>query len=97
MDEATTFATKAELEQVRKEQKRMAQRLEGIDAGLTDLTKEVAHLSERVADLSEGADRFEAKVDARFDKLEKIVADGIAESRASHQALTSVILRMGKK
>jgi predicted nuclease with TOPRIM domain len=93
MDDATTFATKAELEQVKKEQNRMSLQLEMNTRQLASLTLEVAHLSERM-------ERVETKVDAldvRFERLERVVADGIAESRASHTALMSAIMGLRNK
>lgn len=86
MDEPTTFVTKAELEQMKKEQKRMTIQLEVLGGALHALTQEVAHLSERT-------ERIEAKVDAldaKVDGLGRDVKDGFA-------ALTSAILALGKK
>jgi hypothetical protein len=86
MDESAAFATKAELEQLKKEQKRMAIQLEVDSRALDALTQDVALLSER-------AERIEAKVDAldaKVDALDAKVDRGFA-------ALTSVVLSMGRK
>ena len=84
MDEATTFATKAELEQVKEEQKRMANRLVGIDAALTSLTNS---LTKEVADLSEMTER-------RFDELETRIAEGNKELETRINAGNAELARL---
>ncbi len=107
MDESTAFATKAELEQVKKEQTRMSIKLESHSPALVDLTRDLADLSERTERIVAKVDALEAKVDALEAKVDALEAkvdaldakvDALdAKMDRRFDTLTSVILSMGKK
>jgi hypothetical protein len=82
MDESATFATKAELEQVKREQKRMAIKLEEMDATLAGLTSAVADLADKT---DRRFDELEARMVERHTELTRLIED-------RHRALISAVM-----
>lgn len=97
MDEATTFVAKAEFERVKEEQKRMATRVEVIDATLTGLSTAVADLSDKMDRRFDDLEERFAESNAELRELRKLILESAAELKRENLATRSAILGLGRK